>query len=119
MTIDAARLRALCVESQNERGEFLRARINLSLEGDAILALLAERDALEKLKDDGWAALRDYRRQVTAESNKMLDERDALAAMLREAQSAVRFAVAHGGEAWERLSDKIGAALDESKGGER
>jgi hypothetical protein len=70
--VDTARLRALAEESQDERGEFFRARLELSLEGPAILALLAERDAL----------IHDIERHI-AIASEVVTERDALAAQMQ------------------------------------
>jgi hypothetical protein len=85
MTIDTARLRELAEESQDERGEFFRARLELSLEGPAILALLAERDALVRERDAVLAANRD----CLLHYDDARAERDAMAALLREARDGL------------------------------
>lgn len=46
--------------------------------------LEAERDALSRERGDGWAALTNYRQEVTRASLQMLDERDGALRLIRE-----------------------------------
>ncbi len=59
--VNVRRLRELANESLNERGDFFRARMDLAMEGGAIVLLCDEVEELQKLLNDTFidaAALR-------------------------------------------------------------
>jgi hypothetical protein len=103
MTIDTARLRALAEAAQSEmavnatqmvarREDALFAFLNAAANPETVLALLDERDEMERERDDAREAARTWENEAERRSRryeKCAAERDALAAMLRECRDFI------------------------------